>query len=88
YKTLPESKKHLTSLKKALAKSDELILATDPDREGEAIAWHLLQALGVDEAGEKPLVKRVVFHEITKTAIEKAMAEPRDISGELVDAQQ
>ena len=88
YKTLPDSKKHLTSLKKSLAKCDELILATDPDREGEAIAWHLLQALGVDENGDKPKVKRVVFHEITKSAIEQAMAEPRHVAGELVDAQQ
>lgn len=88
YKTLADSKKHLTSLKKSLAKADELILATDPDREGEAIAWHLLQALGIDEQGDKPVVKRVAFHEITKGAIEKAMAEPRHISNELVDAQQ
>jgi len=88
YQTLPESKKHLANLKKALGKCDELILATDPDREGEAIAWHLLQALGIDEQGEKPLVKRVVFHEITKDAILNAMAEPRSISNELVDAQQ
>ncbi len=88
YKTLPDSKKHLASLKKELAKCDELILATDLDREGEAIAWHLLQALGVDENGDKPLVKRVVFHEITKDAIVNAMAEPRSIAGDLVDAQQ
>ena len=88
YKTLPESKKHLTSLKKALAKCDELVLATDPDREGEAIAWHLLQALGIDEKGDKPVVKRVVFHEITKGAILQAMAEPRQVATELVDAQQ
>ncbi len=88
YQTLPESKKHLSALKKSLASCDELILATDPDREGEAIAWHLLRALGIDESGGKPLVKRVVFHEITKGAIEQAMAEPRQISADLVDAQQ
>src|SRR6056297_3338777 len=88
YQTLPESKKHLTAIKKELAKSDELILATDPDREGEAIAWHLLKALDIDENGDSPEVRRVVFHEITKGAIDKAMAEPRDISVDLVDAQQ
>jgi len=88
YQVLPESKKHLEALKKEVKKSDRLILATDLDREGEAIAWHLLQALKVDEQGDSPEVRRVVFHEITRSAIEKAMAEPRHISRELVDAQQ
>ncbi len=83
-----KAKKQLSLLKKALKGADELILATDPDREGEAIAWHLLEALGVNEKGDKPKVSRVVFHEITKTAIAEAMASPRHISGELVDAQQ
>jgi len=88
YHVLPESKKQIEILKKELSKSDELILATDLDREGEAIAWHLLEALGIDENGERPRVKRVTFHEITKGAIEKAMAEPRHIARDLVDAQQ
>jgi DNA topoisomerase-1 len=83
-----KAKKQLSLLKKALKGVDELVLATDPDREGEAIAWHLLEALGVDEKGDSPKVSRVVFHEITKTAIADAMARPRKISTELVDAQQ
>ncbi len=88
YHVLPESKKQLDLLKKEVKGCDELILATDLDREGEAIAWHLLEALGIDEQGAKPTVKRVTFHEITKGAILKAMAEPRQIARELVDAQQ
>ena len=88
YKNLPDSQKHLTALKKELANCDELILATDPDREGEAIAWHLLEALKIDEKGDKPKVIRVVFHEITAGAIKEAMANPRTISKEMVDAQQ
>lgn len=88
YHVLPESKKQLELLKKEAQGSDELILATDLDREGEAIAWHLLEALGIDEQGNKPTVKRVTFHEITKDAILKAMSEPRRIARDLVDAQQ
>lgn len=88
YQVLPDSQKHIAALKKAAAKADELILATDLDREGEAIAWHLLEALDIDEKTDKPSVKRVVFNEITKDAILTAMAEPRTISHEMVDAQQ
>jgi DNA topoisomerase I len=88
YHVLPESKKHIQALKKEVKKADRLILATDPDREGEAIAWHLLEALGIDENGDKPEVKRVTFHEITKDAICQAMEAPGQISRNLVDAQQ
>ncbi len=88
YHILPESRKQIELLKKEAAKSDELILATDPDREGEAIAWHLLQALKIDENADSPRVKRVTFHEITKGAIHKAMEEAHQISRDLVDAQQ
>jgi DNA topoisomerase-1 len=88
YHVLPESKKHISLLKTEIKKSDELILATDPDREGEAIAWHLLEALGLQEDGAKPLVKRVTFHEITKGAVQEAVANPGRISRDLVDAQQ
>jgi len=88
YAVLPESKKHLDAIKKALKEADELLLATDPDREGEAISWHLLAALGL--AGKKNAIptRRVVFHEITKGAIVDAVQNPRDISLDLVDAQQ
>jgi len=73
--------------RKALKGADSLLLATDPDREGEAISWHLLAALGLDK---KPAIKvqRVVFHEITKDAIIHAVQHPRDIATDLVDAQQ
>ncbi len=88
YQILPESSKHIAALKKEVAKSSELILATDLDREGEAIAWHLLEALGLDENARNPVVKRVTFNEITQSAITEAMAAPRTISRTMVDAQQ
>jgi len=75
---------HLTALKKELKKADGVILATDEDREGEAISWHLSQALGLDENK----IQRIVFHEITKDAIKHALANPREIDMHLVDAQQ
>ena len=79
----PRSGPRCGSLKEALVGADELLLATDGDREGEAIAWHLLQEL-------KPKVpaKRMVFHEITPTAIAEAVANPRDLDEDLVDAQE
>lgn len=79
-----KAKKNLTALKKQAAKADEVILATDEDREGEAIAWHLAQALDIDPAH----AKRIVFHEITKKAIEEAIQHPRGLYLHLVDAQQ
>ncbi len=88
YQVLPDSTKQIAALKREAAKSDELILATDLDREGEAIAWHLLEALGIDENSTKPAVKRVTFHEITQKAISEAMEHPRKIARDLVDAQQ
>ncbi len=83
YVVSPEKRATLRSLKDALAGADELLLATDGDREGEAIAWHLLQEL-------KPKVpaKRMVFHEITASAIADAVASPRDLDEDLVDAQE
>jgi DNA topoisomerase I len=83
-----KAKKIVTELKTDTAKSDTVILATDPDREGEAIAWHLATALGLDKKTNKKKVERVVFHEITKHAIEEAMEHPREIDQNLVDAQQ
>lgn len=88
YGVLPESKKHIDAIKAALKGATSLLLATDPDREGEAISWHLLAALGIDEQKSKIPVQRVVFHEITKNAIIEAVKNPRAISRELVDAQQ
>ena len=76
--------KLIKELKESVQKAREVYLATDPDREGEAIAWHLIQATG---AAAKP-VHRVVFHEITPQAVSEAMASPRGIDPDLVDAQQ
>ncbi len=73
------------TLKKNVAKAEMVILATDEDREGEAIAWHLVQAL---ELGKEKKYERIAFHEITKPAIKDALASPRDIDINLVDAQQ
>lgn len=83
YQPIPKAKKNLADLKKALKDSDELYLATDPDREGEAIAWHLVAALG-----DKKPVHRIAFTEITKSAVQDAVAHPRAIDINLVDAQQ
>ena len=81
---LDADKKHVVSdLRKKLAASDELLLATDEDREGEAIAWHLREVLK-----PKVPVRRMVFHEITKDAIQRALTETRDIDERLVDAQE
>ncbi|MEA5114299.1 MAG: type I DNA topoisomerase [Geobacteraceae bacterium] len=88
YAVLPESKKHLSVIKQELKHTSTLLLATDPDREGEAISWHLLAALGLDAGKSRLEIKRVVFHEITKDAIIHAVKHPRDISLQLVDAQQ
>ncbi len=79
-----KAKKVIKELKAETKKADEVIYATDSDREGEAIAWHLTQALGEDEK----LAKRIVFHEITKSAVEHALASPRTIDMNLVNAQQ
>lgn len=82
-----KAQKNVTALKKLASKADEVILATDEDREGEAIAWHLMQALKLDEKNQET-VKRIAFHEITKTAIDEAIKNPRQIDNHLVDAQQ
>ena len=82
YVIVQKAKKNITTLKEKVKKSDETILATDEDREGEAIAWHLTEALKLKNS------KRIVFHEITKSAIEDALKNPRKIDLNLVDAQQ
>lgn len=83
YVVSPEKKKTIAALKKAMAECDELLLATDEDREGEAISWHLLEAL---KPKKRP--KRIVFHEITREAIAEAIANPRDLDENLVRAQE
>ncbi len=78
--------KHIRTIAGALKKADRLILATDPDREGEAISWHVQQELGQRNLLDGKEVRRVVFNEITKRAILEAMANPRDVNQQLVHA--
>ncbi|PJA45013.1 type I DNA topoisomerase [Candidatus Uhrbacteria bacterium CG_4_9_14_3_um_filter_50_9] len=83
--TIPtKSKKNVTELKKAAKEADEIYLATDEDREGEAIAWHVAEVLKLEPAK----TKRITFHEITKSAIDEAVANPRVLDMNLVNAQQ
>jgi DNA topoisomerase-1 len=84
YRVPNEKREVVATLKGDAAKAEEILLATDPDREGEAIAWHLLEAASIDPSR----ARRVVFHEITQPAIEEAFAHPREIDMRLVDAQQ
>ncbi|NRH20476.1 type I DNA topoisomerase [Candidatus Gracilibacteria bacterium] len=84
YEISPEKKKRVTELKKLAKEAEKIWIATDEDREGEAIGWHLCMALGLDPTS----VDRIVFHEITKTAIEHAIETPRKIYLDLVNAQQ
>ena len=80
-----KARKNVNVLKKEAEKADSIILATDQDREGEAIAWHLAQILKLND---KKTYQRITFHEITKSAIEEALKKPRKINLNLVDAQQ
>jgi len=84
YIPLPKKKKLISELKKDVKDSDLIYLATDPDREGEAISWHLKEALDIKDEN----YKRVTFHEITKDVILKAIEEPRDINFDLVKSQE
>ena len=88
YRAIERNEKHVDAISRALKKSKNLYLATDPDREGEAISWHLRELL--EERGDLKgkEVKRVVFYEITKGEVQRAVAEPRDLSLDLVNAQQ
>ena len=74
----------LAKLRKEVKKADKIYLATDPDREGEAISWHLSQALKLEDKN----VRRISFNEITQNAVKASLKEPRDIDMNLVDAQQ
>lgn len=88
YELIKKNEKHVDAIVAAMKKSDALYLATDPDREGEAISWHIYCILKEKKAlGKKP-VHRVAFHEITKSAIQAAVNQPREISMDLVNAQQ
>lgn len=85
YEVIDKNKKHIQSIKQAARQADTLYLATDPDREGEAISWHILELLNEDGLAEKS-VFRIVFHEITQRAIQEALKHPGQLSMNLVDA--
>lgn len=84
YRVPNEKKEVVKEIKKLAQKAEEIFLATDPDREGESISWHLLEAAEIDPER----AKRVVFHEITEPAVKEAFSHPRHINMDLVDAQQ
>ncbi len=88
YEVESKSAKHLAAITKAVKGARRLILATDPDREGEAISWHILRTLEQKKALSGVEVKRVAFHQITRSAVRAAMAAPRDLDMNLVNAQQ
>lgn len=88
YQIIERNEKQVDAIAKALKKADTLYLATDPDREGEAISWHLYELLKERGSLDGKDVKRVVFHEVTKSAVQDAISHPRELSVDLVNAQQ
>lgn len=88
YEVIEKNKKHVDAITKALKNADALYLATDPDREGEAISWHLYELLKERRALEAKKVYRVEFYEFTKKAIQNAVEHPRELSESLISAQQ
>ncbi len=88
YEVIEKNAKAVAAIAKAVKKADVIYLATDPDREGEAISWHLYELLKERGVLEGKEVKRVVFYEVTKSAIQEAMENPRDLSIDLINAQQ
>jgi DNA topoisomerase-1 len=88
YALIEKNAKHVDAIAKALKDSDALYLATDPDREGEAISWHIYEIMKQKKLLKNKETYRIVFHEITQSAVKAAVANPRKISHDLVDAQQ
>ncbi len=88
YQVVERNQKHVDAISRALKKAKTLYLATDPDREGEAISWHLYELLKAQGELKGKEVSRVVFYEITKNSVREAMASPRELSVDLVNAQQ
>jgi DNA topoisomerase-1 len=88
YEIVERNQRHIQAITKALKPADTLYLATDPDREGEAISWHLLELLNEKNLLKNKAVHRVAFHEITKKAVTEAIAEPSELNYDLVHAQQ
>ncbi len=88
YDLIEKNEKHVDAIVKAAKSADDIFLATDPDREGEAISWHIAEILRERGLVDNKPMQRVVFTEITPRAIKEAMGHPREIAGDLVDAQQ
>src|ERR1700736_5331463 len=88
YQVVERNQKHVDAISRALKKATSLFLATDPDREGEAISWHLYELLKAQGELQGKEVRRVVFYEITKNSVQEAIASPRELSVDLVNAQQ
>jgi DNA topoisomerase-1 len=88
YQLIDKNAKHVDAIRKAMKKADALFLATDPDREGEAISWHTYEILREDKLLNDKPVRRVVFYEVTRDAVREAMRQARDLSMDLVNAQQ
>jgi DNA topoisomerase-1 len=88
YETIARNAKHVEAITRAAAEADTILLAPDPDREGEAIAWHISELLKGKRALKGKTMKRVVFYEITQSAVQEAVAHPREIAMPLVNAQQ
>lgn len=88
YAPIEKNSRHIETIAKALKKSDSLLLATDPDREGEAISWHIFELMKEKNLIKEKEVHRIFFNEITKSAIQEAINNPRTISMDLVNAQQ
>jgi len=88
YETIARNSKHVDAIAKAAAEADNILLAPDPDREGEAIAWHIAELLKAKRGLKNKNMQRVVFYEITQSAVREAVAHPREISMPLVNAQQ
>ncbi len=88
YQIIEKNARHTDAIIKALKKADALYLATDPDREGEAISWHLLEILKKKKLLKDKQVYRIAFNEITKKAVNEAVANPRELSTDMVNAQQ
>ena len=88
YQLIDRNAKHVEAICKAAKKADEILLATDPDREGEAISWHIAEILNERKLLKPGRLKRIVFYEITQSAVRDAVAHPREVSMDLVNAQQ
>src|SRR6202165_3447172 len=88
YELIERNSKHVDAIAKAVKDADIILLATDPDREGEAIAWHLSEILKGKKSLKTRPVKRVVFYEVTESAVKEGVSHPRSISMPLVNAQQ